>query len=560
MKDPNLNKRIKFVTAFFVLLFVILIYNDYLIQIKENKRYKELAEREHTFTISVSTERGIIYDRNDNPFAINVSVPSVYAIPGKIENKESTAKYLSELLKVDYNQLLRKFKKRVYFVWVKRKIDPKLKLILERKKIPGIGFIQEYKRFYPHDTIGANLIGFVGIDNQGLAGVELEFDRHLRGKSGLIMGVKGPSGHPLPMEQKIIERPLPGYNISLTIDEVIQSIVDNALSKTCKDKHAKGGIVIVMNPFTFEVIAMASYPAFDPNNYGAYPKQYWQNKAISYVFEPGSIFKVATLSLLIELKKINFSEKFNCKGYIDYQGHRFRDIHTHGVVNLKDVVKYSCNVGFITMAKRLEKKEFYDYIVKFGFGHKTNINLPGEEEGLLRPPDKWSKLSIASLSIGQEIGVTAIQMISFLNTIANGGNLFKPIILRSVKDKEQKVKKHISPKFRRRVISKDTALKVAELLRGVTEKDGTGKLAAIPNFTVYGKTGTAQKARKDGKGYEKDKYVSSFMGYVVDKNGRPLFSMIVVIDEPKGKYYGGLVAAPLFKTIAVKILKYMMIF
>ncbi len=560
MKDPGFNRRIKAVTAFFVLLFLFLIYSDYKIQIKERLRYRELAKREHTYTLAVGTERGRILDKEKNPLAVNIKLPSVYAIPGKIEKPKEVARYLSRLLNIDYNILLKKFKKKAYFVWIKRKIDLNKKAILVRKNIKGIDFVEEYKRIYPHDTLGANLIGFVGIDNQGLYGAELEFDRYLKGKEGLIMGIRGPSGHPLPVEQRIIEKPLPGYDILLTIDEVIQGIVDEELAKTCKEKKAKGGMVIVMNPFTFEIMAISSFPTFNPNKYSNYPKESWQNRAISYVFEPGSIFKIATLSALLEAHKVSLHEKFNCKGFIEYNGHKFRDIHAHGITDLKGVVKYSCNVGFIKMGTRFSNEEFYSYLSKFGFGEKTGISLPGEERGMLRPPNKWSKISIASISIGQEVGVTAIQMISLLSAVANGGNLFRPLILKEIMDKERRVRKYVRPKLKRRIFSKITANRVKELLKSVTEKGGTGVLAAIPGFSVYGKTGTAQKAKRGGGGYEKGKYVSSFMGFVEDKNGKPLFSMIVVIDEPEGDYYGGLVAAPLFKRIAVRILKYMMVF
>ncbi len=560
MKDPGFNRRIKAVTAFFVLLFLFLIYSDYKIQIKERLRYRELAKREHTYTLAVGTERGRILDKEKNPLAVNIKLPSVYAIPGKIEKPKEVARYLSRLLNIDYNILLKKFKKKAYFVWIKRKIDLNKKAILVRKNIKGIDFVEEYKRIYPHDTLGANLIGFVGIDNQGLYGAELEFDRYLKGKEGLIMGIRGPSGHPLPVDQRIIEKPLPGYDILLTIDEVIQGIVDEELAKTCKEKKAKGGMVIVMNPFTFEIMAISSFPTFNPNKYSNYPKESWQNRAISYVFEPGSIFKIATLSALLEAHKVSLHEKFNCKGFIEYNGHKFRDIHAHGITDLKGVVKYSCNVGFIKMGTRFSNEEFYSYLSKFGFGEKTGISLPGEERGMLRPPNKWSKISIASISIGQEVGVTAIQMISLLSAVANGGNLFRPLILKEIMDKERRVRKYVRPKLKRKIFSKTTANRVKELLKGVTEKGGTGVLAAIPGFFVYGKTGTAQKAKRGGGGYEKGKYVSSFMGFVEDKNGKPLFSMIVVIDEPEGDYYGGLVAAPLFKRIAVRILKYMMVF
>ncbi len=560
MKDPGFNRRIKAVTALFILLFLFLIYSDYRIQIEERLRYKELAKREHTYTLSVGTERGRILDRGKNPLAVNIKLPSVYAIPGKIERPEEVARYLSKLLDINYDTLLKKFRKRAYFVWIKRKIPLSKKAILIRKNIKGIDFVEEYKRIYPHDTLGANLIGFVGIDNQGLYGSELEFDRYLKGKEGLIMGIRGPSGHPLPVEQRIIEKPLPGYDILLTIDEVIQGIVDEELAKTCKEKKAKGGMVIVMNPFTFEIMAISSFPTFNPNRYGDYPKENWQNRAISYVFEPGSIFKVATLSALLEARKVSLHEKFNCKGFIEYNGHKFRDIHAHGITDLQGVVKYSCNVGFIKMGTRFSNEEFYSYLSKFGFGEKTGISLPGEEMGLLRPPNRWSKISIASISIGQEVGVTAIQMISLLSAVANGGNLFRPLILKEIMDKERRVRKYVRPKLKRKIFSKTTANRVKELLKGVTEKGGTGVLASIPGFSVYGKTGTAQKAKKGGGGYEKGKYVSSFMGFVEDKNGKPLFSMIVVIDEPQGDYYGGLVAAPLFKRIAIRILKYMMVF
>ncbi len=560
MKDSGFNRRIKAVTIFFVLLFLFLIYSDYKIQIKERLRYRELAKREHTYTLAVGTERGRILDKEKNPLAVNIKLPSVYAIPGKIEKPKEVARYLSRLLNIDYNILLKKFKKKAYFVWIKRKIDLNKKAILVKKNIKGIDFVEEYKRIYPHDTLGANLIGFVGIDNQGLYGAELEFDRYLKGKEGLIMGIRGPSGHPLPVEQRIIEKPLPGYDILLTIDEVIQGIVDEELAKTCKEKKAKGGMVIVMNPFTFEIMAISSFPTFNPNKYSNYPKESWQNRAISYVFEPGSIFKVATLSALLEAHKVSLHEKFNCKGFIEYNGHKFRDIHAHGITDLKGVVKYSCNVGFIKMGTRFSNEEFYSYLSKFGFGEKTGISLPGEEMGMLRAPNRWSKISIASISIGQEVGVTAIQMISLLSAVANGGNLFRPLILKEIMDRERRVRKYVRPKLKRKILSKTTANRVKELLKGVTEKGGTGVLAAIPGFSVYGKTGTAQKAKRGGGGYEKGKYVSSFMGFVEDKNGKPLFSMIVVIDEPEGDYYGGLVAAPLFKRIAVRILKYMMVF
>jgi cell division protein FtsI/penicillin-binding protein 2 len=399
-------------------------------------------------------------------------------------------------------------------------------------------------------------MGFVGIDNQGLEGLELFFDQELKGLPGLVVLERDASGGKIPLSIKELNTHRDGNSIVLTIDEVIQYITEEALDKAYQKYKAKAGVAIVVEPKTGEVLAIAVRPSYDPNYFNKYALDLWRNLAITNTYEPGSTFKIVTIATALEEGVVKLDNQFYCKGWTNYNGHIFHDIHQHGTQNLTDIVKNSCNVGVIQVGTRLEQKVFEKSIRRFGFGMLTEINLPGEVNGLIRSSKDWSKISLASISIGQEISITPIQLIMAISAIANRGTLMKPLIVKEILDSNQNSVKVFKPKPVRQVVSVETALTMTKILEQVVI-DGTGMEAKLDEYQVAGKTGTGQIFDFATGKYSNSAYTSLFVGYVPAEN--PKISILILLDQPKGSYYGGTVAAPVFKEIASKVLPYLSI-
>ncbi|MHC2994816.1 MAG: stage V sporulation protein D [Candidatus Atribacteria bacterium] len=556
MLSKEKRERITFLFIVFIVFYFLLVYRLYNIQIVQSDKFKEIARQEHLTSFSIEGERGNIYDRNLKKLAVNVNVQSLFAIPSKIKNPQETARLISLILNLETKEVFNKLNQKRSFVWIKRKLKDTEVAEIKKLNLDGLDFLDESKRYYPKKYLASNLLGFVGIDNQGLEGLELFFDKELKGLPGLVILERDASGGKIPLSIKEPTVHRDGKSIVLTIDEVIQYITEEALDKAFQKYKAKAGVAIVVKPKTGEILAMAVRPSYDPNYFDKLSQDLWRNRAITDAYEPGSTFKFVTIATALNERVAKLDDQFYCKGWMKYNGHIFHDIHQHGSQDLTDIVKNSCNVGVIQTGTRLDEKVFEKSIRRFGFGALTGINLPGEVNGLVRSSKDWSKISLASLSIGQEISVTPIQLIMAVSAIANRGTLMKPMIVKEILDSNQHRIKVYKPKPVRQVISVDIALTMTKILEQVVA-DGTGKRAKLAGYQAAGKTGTAQKFDFSIGKYSDDKYNSLFAGYVPAEN--PQISILVLLDQPKGSYYGGTVAAPVFKEIASKALPYLSI-
>jgi len=550
------KERITFLFILFIIFYFLLIYRLYNIQVIQSDKFEEIAQQEHLTSFSIEGERGNIYDRNLKKLVVNVKVQSLFAIPPKIENPREAALKISLILNLETKEVLDKLNQKRPFVWIKRKLNETEVEEIKKLNLEGLDFLKESKRFYPKNYLASNLMGFVGIDNQGLEGLELFFDQELKGLPGLVVLERDALGGKIPLSIKELNTHRDGNSIVLTIDEVIQYITEEALDKAFQKYKAKAGVAIVVEPKTGEVLAIAVRPSYDPNYFNKYALDLWRNLAITNTYEPGSTFKIVTIATALEEGVVKLDDQFYCKGWTNYNGHIFHDIHQHGSQNLTDIVKNSCNVGVIQVGTKLEQKVFEKSIRRFGFGTLTEINLPGEVNGLIRSSKDWSKISLASISIGQEISITPIQLIMAVSAIANRGTLMKPLIVKEILDSNQNSVKVFKPKPVRQVVSVETALTMTKILEQVVI-DGTGREAKLDEYQVAGKTGTGQIFDFATGKYSNSAYTSLFVGYVPAEN--PKMSILILLDQPKGSYYGGTVAAPVFKEIASKVLPYLSI-
>jgi cell division protein FtsI/penicillin-binding protein 2 len=550
------KERITFLFILFIIFYFLLIYRLYNIQVIQSDKFEEIAQQEHLTSFSIEGERGNIYDRNLKKLVVNVKVQSLFAIPPKIENPREAALKISLILNLETKEVLDKLNQKRPFVWIKRKLNETEVEEIKKLNLEGLDFLKENKRFYPKNYLASNLMGFVGIDNQGLEGLELFFDQELKGLPGLVVLERDALGGKIPLSIKELNTHRDGNSIVLTIDEVIQYITEEALDKAFQKYKAKAGVAIVVEPKTGEVLAIAVRPSYDPNYFNKYALDLWRNLAITNAYEPGSTFKIVTIATALEEGVVKLDDQFYCKGWTNYNRHIFHDIHQHGSQNLTDIVKNSCNVGVIQVGTRLEQKVFEKSIRRFGFGTLTEINLPGEVNGLIRSSKDWSKISLASISIGQEISITPIQLIMAVSAIANRGTLMKPLIVKEILDSNQNSVKVFKPKPVRQVVSVETALTMTKILEQVVI-DGTGREAKLDEYQVAGKTGTGQIFDFATGKYSNSAYTSLFVGYVPAEN--PKMSILILLDQPKGSYYGGTVAAPVFKEIASKVLPYLSI-
>lgn len=555
-KNKRIAKRLTLTFLIFCSAFTLLVAHLAWIQLVQGEELQKKALQRRMKNTLLIPPRGIIMDRNGNELVINTKVDSIYAIPGVIDNPQQAARELSTVLEIDQNELVKKLTSDLPFVWIKRMVDFEVSQKVKNLNIAGIEFIKENGRLYLREAMAAHLLGFTGVDNQALMGIEKSYDEELRGKPGQILAEYGAKGRKIPGSTYQYDKPVPGNNLVLTLDENIQYFVERELDNIVKNYEPKLAVALVMDPKTGEILAMGNRPSFDCNHWTEFPKDVWdRNPAIWYTYEPGSTFKTITAAAALEEGAVDLKDRFYDPGYIKIAG---RIIHCwkpegHGSQTFEEVMENSCNPGIIEVGLKLGKERFYKYIEGFGFGRKTGINLPGEEEGILIAEEKATDLNIASMSMGQSIAVTPIQLISAISAVANGGSLMKPHLVKKIITPEGKTIKEIKPEEIRRVISKDTAKQVCRILEKVVS-EGTGNKAYIEGYRVAGKTGTAEVVG-DG-GYVHQKYVASFAGFAPADN--PRISILVMVAEPKGDvYHGGLVAAPSFKAIAEDTLRYL---
>jgi len=511
----------------------------------------DLAARQHTYYLELEPKRGSIFDRQMRPLAINVPTFSLYAVPPQIKNIDLIVEKLGAILGLNRSFVLDRLNRKKQFIWLARKLDINKMEEIKGLGLDGLYFIKESKRSYPNSRLASQLIGFAGLDNIGLDGIEMNYDPYLRGSAGWTLVLRDAKRRDLALTD-ILQPPVDGYSLVLTIDQVVQYITEREIDKIFQKYNAKGATIVVMDVKTGEILALANRPTLDLNEFSKYPVDARRNRAVTDFFEPGSIFKIVTASAALDTGKFTLKDKVFCEnGEYRVANHTLHDVHPYGLLAFQDVIAQSSNIGTTKIAQKLGPAVVYDYAKAFGFGASTSSGLTGEVAGILKPVSRWSKTSISAVPIGQEVCVTALQLASAISVIANGGVYMKPLIVRQVIDKKGEVIKSFEPEIVRKVISEETARTMRDILTAVVEV-GTGKLAQSKFYRLAGKTGTAQKVENGT--YSHSKFMASFIGFApVDD---PQIAIVVIVDEPRPYYYGGVVSAPAFKFIAEDVLKY----
>ena len=511
------------------------------------------AEHQQQRAIPLAAKRGIIYDRAGRELAMSVLVDSAFAVPTEVKDLPTAISLISRITGEDANVVLADCRAHKTFCWVARKASDETTARIKSLNLQGIHFQKEPRRFYPDRDLAAQVLGSVGMEDSGQSGIEHEFDDQLRGRPGkMFISVDARKQWFSDVETQ----PDPGENLVLTIDKNIQYIAEKELDQAIHDTQAIAGTVIVENPHTGEILALANRPTFNPNLRKQITPAALTNRAVSYIYEPGSAFKVVTISAALEEKLTNPDEVFDCQmGSIVYNGMRIRDAHPHGLLPVSGVLAKSSNVGTIKIALRLGEERYYRYIRAFGFGQQTGIELPGETRGITKPPSRWSKVSIAAISIGQEIGVSPIQLAGLVSTIANDGIRVAPrIVMGSVPPQGTLQSVTFHPVEGQRVISPFTAAEMRSMMQKVV-LEGTARKAILEGYSSAGKTGTGQKVDPATGAYSKTKYVATFAGLAPVNN--PQVVVAVILDSPVGPHQGGEVSAPVFQRIAQQVLEYM---
>lgn len=515
----------------------------------------KVAKKQQNLFIELEPRRGTVFDINLKPQTVNLAAESIYASVNELTEGEIEIiiKQLSGVLGLDQDYLKKRLSRKKYFVWLARKIKPEQAEAIKKLNLKGIYFIKENKRSYPNGYLASHIMGFAGLDNVGLSGTELYYDNYLKGETGWALFLRDARQRRLDLQEKAV-LPKNGKGLILTIDEVIQFIAEREIDKAFKTYRAKGASIIVMNPHTGAILALANRPTFDLNESAKTDPDLLRNRAICDLFEPGSAFKIVTAAAVLEEKKVLEEDKFFCEnGAYKFGSHILHDHRPHGTLTFREVIEQSSNIGTAKVAQVLGPHLLYRYIKLFGFGEKTGIDLPGEISGIAKDPRFWSKISIVTIPMGQEVGVTALQLVNAISAIANGGRLMRPYIVGEIMDKYGETIEEFSAQMIRKVISPETAQRMKKILTGVIE-NGTGKLAKVSGFSAAGKTGTAQKLESDGR-YSHHKFIASFIGFAPVED--PLIAIAVVVDEPRPYYFGGVVAAPVFKNVASDVLRYL---
>jgi cell division protein FtsI (penicillin-binding protein 3) len=555
MEQEKVQARL-LILAGFVLFWMTAIFGRVAyLQLFCHSEYLQRAARQQRHTIDIYPKRGVIFDRNMHPLAMSVPVQSAFAVPAEIKDRAMVAHLLSDAVGMPAEDLREKLDSGSPFVWIKRKLPPAKSDAVESLNLKGIYLQEENQRYYPKRDLAAHVLGFVDVDEKGLGGIEREYDNLIRGKEGKVVVMAD-------ARQRWFEggeaQQDHGVNVVLTIDEKIQYIAERELAAEMENTHALAGSVIVQDPNSGAILAMANWPKFNPNSATEAPTAARSNRAISDIYEPGSIFKLITLAAAFDQNLIRADEIFDCQnGAVTVAGHVIHDHARLGLLTVADILAKSSDVGAIKVALRLGSPKFYEYIRAFGFGTPTGVDLPGESRGLVERLDHWGSFSIASISMGQEVGVTPLQMITAVSSIANGGLLYKPHVVEQMRNGDVVLplagpSAITEPK---RIIRPETAATLRGLMEGVI-LHGTGRKARLDGWTAAGKTGTAQKIDPASGRYSPHNVIASFTGFAPINN--PAVTILVSIDSPGGyPHGGGDVSAPVFKRIAEQILPYL---
>jgi cell division protein FtsI (penicillin-binding protein 3) len=541
VKVTAANRRIVVLAAVFAILLVATLARAFWLQAVMGAEYAALAVRQHRETVVVPAARGTIADRSGDPLAIGEQAVTVYANPRQITKPNELTLAVSRTLRIDpetiYPLVTDKSKG---FVYLARKTNPLAAAKLEQMKLPGLGFFREELRTYPQDRVASAVLGYAGMDNKGLEGLERSLDKVLSGRPGSQTVVKDSQGRALDV---VSNRPeTPGKNVRLTIDHQVQANAEDVLADTVSRYGAKAASAIVMDPQTGAILAMAVAPGYNANRFPTTRADRRRNRAVTDTYEPGSTFKLVTVAAALEEHAVTPQTTFRLAPQVRVADRVIREAHTRGTVNynVRQIVEYSSNIGTIAVAQRLGAGRLSSWVDRFGFGKLTGIDFPGESPGFALPLDQWSGSTIGTVPIGHGIAVTPIQMARAYAAVANGGRLVEPHLIDRIGGVT------VAHPRGKRILSTEVSTQMLSLLRGVV-LEGTGTEAAVPGYTVAGKTGTAAKIDPDGT-YSTTRYVASFVGLVPAT--KPRLVVMVMVDEPRGAFYGGEVAAPAFRDIA----------
>jgi cell division protein FtsI (penicillin-binding protein 3) len=526
------------------------------LQIRRHDDLRAMAEEQYLKEVEVAPSRGSIVDRNGEPLAVSVDVDSVYANPREIGDFAGTADKLARVLGLEARKLREKLARGRSFVWVKRRIDGQDARRVRQAGLRGVSLVEEARRFYPGRELAASTIGFTDVDSQGIDGLELSLDATLRGRRRLAAGLRDALGRELLVGGSVDAASASGDDVTLTLDRRIQHVADQALAAAVTEHGARSGAAVFTDPRSGEILALSTFPSYNPNE----PKQAGvkdrRNYAVADVFEPGSTMKTFSIAAALDRGVVSPTDRFHCEwGAYTIGEYVIHDHDKNGWLDVGGILQRSSNIGAAKIARRLGREALHDALARFGFGRETGIELRGERAGALRPASRWSEVGLANIAFGQGVTVTAVQLAAALGAIADDGRVHPPRLVREVRDGKGRTLPAEQPTAVQ-AISPATARQMTSLLTLVTESDGTGALAAIPGYTVAGKTGTAQKVDPVTGTYSSDAFVASFVGFVPAEAPRLLG--VVVIDEPQGKiHFGGQVAAPVFRAVATETLRLM---
>jgi len=553
------RKRILWLFCAVAVFFVVVVLRLFYVQVLQYQFLQGQGLKQRLRPIPVDAKRGTIYDRNGYVLATTISASSVYAIPVEITEPEKTAQLLAEVLDLDYDFVLKRVTANSAAEWIKKRVTDAEVTLVRSLDLPGIGIVENPVRYYPDGTIAPQVLGIVGIDNQGLEGIEFQYDAILRGRPGAVLVERDSMGREIPHGVHTYVKPVDGYDIYLTIDRNIQLMAQREIARVTQETGSKQGLILVMDPGTGEILATAIYPSFDAANYADYPDKYRRNVAITDNYEPGSTFKAVTAAAALDAGITTLQTRYFDPGFIRVSGWTIKCWHSagHGSQNFIETLENSCNPVYARLGMELaelkEGRGFYEYIRDFGFGEPLGVDFPGEAVGILYPPSPdVPAVTWANIGFGQSISVTPLQLLNAMNAIANGGNLMRPYYVMRIVDKDGNVIEEREPEVIRQPVSREAAEQAALMLRS-TVANGTASGADIPGYRVGGKTGTAQVA--EGGVYSRSKVIASFFG--IAPMDDPQFAALIVLWEPTGAYYGGVIAAPAFGIFALPMLRYL---
>ncbi len=546
--------RVSLVGLMFLTGLVVILGRAAYLQVLCGPALAQKASGQYARTIHTVGKRGTIYDAQMRELAVSVESLSLAANPRLIEDPHRTAQALAPVLKMRPRDIRTRLASKRHFVWVKRQTTPREVQAVREMKITGIEFIPEHSRYYPNRGLAAQLIGFTGVDGTGLEGIEYQFNAELLGRQQIFTVLKDAFGRGFETPDDIVRRDS-GNNVVLTIDRTIQHVAERSLQQAVEAHEAKSGIAVVMAPASGDVLALAHYPFFNPNNFKDFSLEIRRNRAVTDAFEPGSTMKLFSVAAALESGCCTPHTIFYCEnGRYRIGSNVVHDTEKHGWLSLQRIVKFSSNIGAVKIGETIGPQTLHRTLTGFGFGRDTGLLFPGETSGHLAPAKRWTRFDVAAVSFGQGVSVSAMQMTAAVAAIANDGVLMKPRVIRAITDPRGRFVREFKPQINTRVVSPQTAAHVTRMMELVIAKGGTGTRAGLEGYSAGGKTGTAQKIGPNGT-YADKLYVSSFAGFA--PLNKPRLAILVVLDEPRDGHYGGVVAAPVFRQIAQEVLGYL---